>query len=116
MPCQARKIGFSPLARGCNGPRATGRHLPCRDSSSSLERMNAPSPQFDALQRRITTLEELLMHFESRLEALDEVVQRQQSQLTSINEVLRRWTLAWDQLGDREATPRRPEDEKPPHY
>ena len=78
--------------------------------------MSESHARIDALERRITAVEELLMHFESKLEALDEVVQRQQGQLTAFEEHLRRWTLAWEDAADRTAAPRRLEDEKPPHY
>jgi uncharacterized coiled-coil protein SlyX len=83
---------------------------------SSLTQMSEPQGQFDELQRRMTAVEELLMHFESKLEALDEVIQRQQGQLTALEEHFRRWMLTWDEAANRDGLPPRLEDEKPPHY
>jgi uncharacterized coiled-coil protein SlyX len=79
--------------------------------------MSEPHAKFDAIERRITAVEELLMHFESKLEVLDEVLQRQQGQLAALEEHFRRWTMAWEEAAGGDGLPqRRLEDEKPPHY
>ncbi len=78
--------------------------------------MSESHADFDALQRRITAVEELLMHFESKLDALDDVAQRQQAHLAALEERMRRWTLAWEETADRDAATPALEDEKPPHY
>ena len=79
--------------------------------------MNELHAQFDALNRRMTAVEELLMHFENKLEALDEVVRRQQGQLAALQEHFRRWTVSWEEAAGGDGLPeRRPEDDKPPHY
>ena len=79
--------------------------------------MSEPHAKFEALDRRITAIEELLMHFESKLEALDEVIRRQHGQLAALEEHVRRWTIAWEEAAESDGLPpRRLEDDKPPHY
>ena len=72
--------------------------------------------QFEALAKRQTDLEMLVMHLQQTVQALDEVIRRQHDAIDRVQARLSRLEGDVGQLRDTTTVERRPEDEKPPHY
>ena len=76
---------------------------------------NAPdSPAGHA--RRLTSVEELHTHFERTLADLNSVILEQQARLSALEQRLAMLTDEVNSVAAQAETPRRLEDDKPPHY
>jgi uncharacterized coiled-coil protein SlyX len=64
---------------------------------------------------RLTNLESSLMHLQNDFDALNEVVLDQSRRLDQLTKMIERLTERFEQAAASES-PRRAEDEKPPHY
>ncbi len=66
-------------------------------------------------EKRITNLEMSIAHLQHDLETLDKAVLDNTQKLDQVFAMLKRINERIDDSGDS-AAPRKPEDEKPPHY
>lgn len=73
--------------------------------------MPEPSPT-----QRLTSIEELLTHFERTLAELNSVVLEQAGRIAALEQRLARLTEEVDTVAAQSEPPRRLEDDKPPHY
>jgi uncharacterized coiled-coil protein SlyX len=68
------------------------------------------------MEERLTKLEELFLHLQRTVQELDQAVIEAHKRMDAI-EAQQRWTARQlDTLASESEAPRRPEDEKPPHY
>ena len=65
---------------------------------------------------RLTSLEELVMHFERMAQELNQVAIDHQRRIDAVEQQLKRLTSAVDGLSEPAVEPRSAEAEKPPHY
>jgi uncharacterized coiled-coil protein SlyX len=68
------------------------------------------------LIERVTELEMLFTHLQRSVQDLDKVILDQQKQLNALRGQLSRLLQQLEQFSDPGAEPRRPEEERPPHY
>jgi uncharacterized coiled-coil protein SlyX len=78
---------------------------------------NADPPFAEDIQRRLSELETLLTFLQRTVEDLNAVILQQQRRLDSQEKELARLRATVSNVADSIAEPpRKPEDEKPPHY
>jgi uncharacterized coiled-coil protein SlyX len=70
----------------------------------------------DRLRQRVTDLEALFTHLQRSVQDLDKVILDQQRQLDAVRGQMSRLMLQLEQFTDLAYEPRRPEEERPPHY
>ncbi len=75
-----------------------------------------PSEQLAHLADRLVRLETVVTHLEQTIQDLDQVVLRQSKELEAAKSRIELLTSQLAQAREPAEAPRRPEDEKPPHY
>jgi uncharacterized coiled-coil protein SlyX len=70
----------------------------------------------ERLSQRVTELEVLFTHLQRSVHDLDKVILDQQKQLDGVRGQMSRLLLQLEQFTDLAYEPRRPEEERPPHY
>lgn len=68
------------------------------------------------LEQRVSELESLFLHLQRTVQDLNDVLLDQHRQLTAVQSQMDRVLRDVDSLVQVQERPRRPEDEKPPHY